>query len=218
MKVLLEVPGRLVEADDRTRTVATVLDDNPLAPEWDATAAIAGVTPDRPLIVWSGSCGAGPFDPHPHNWGATGAEALGRVCAAMAPGLGERRALVCFRPHARHVLSDAPSCRRFLHDHDHGNGPFGLALAPALLLEPSMLPAIEDHLTRIFETLARETRFLFLTDLVVVGEDCRAAPLGAGVMPRAHVLGLVAQYLAPDVPIVLMDEDLAAQRAWLRDD
>ncbi len=213
MRILIERGGEIVDPDDAGVVAATVADGNPLANGWDAAGAIAHAAADRPLVLWSGACADDLFAAHPHTWGAPGWDALARACDALAPRLAERGCVACFRPHARHVLSDAPSCRRFLTE--HADGPFGLALAPALMLEPSMVRAIEDHLERIFESVAADARFLFLADIVTDGERCRAVPLGQGVMPREHVLGLIGRHLPPYVPVVLADADVGGQRAWL---
>ncbi|MCH7571675.1 MAG: chaperonin GroEL [Planctomycetes bacterium] len=83
-----------------------------------------------------------------------------------------------------------------------------------------MLQDIEDHLTRAFEALGSCCSMVMLSDVEVSDEQsgeesCCAVPLGQGSMPRDHVRKLMEECLPPDVPIVLMPQDMSAQLAWL---
>ncbi|MCP3979468.1 MAG: hypothetical protein GY716_09090 [bacterium] len=158
---------------------------NPLTPGWRP--------PDfdgTHLVLWSGTLADDLFEPHPPNWLGPGREALDALIERVLDELPAGRHLL-LRPHCRHVLSDVPSCRRFLADHEAA--PIGLALAPHDLLEDGMLPAAEDHLRRIFEGLGAASRVLFV--------DGMLPPDGPpGNASLELVAGLVTDHVAPDTP------------------
>lgn len=147
------------------------------------------------LIVWSGSCGAEPFESHPATWGAPGWDAIRRACAALAPALeGTDRRLIV-RPHANHVVSDLPSCRVFLEAHRAAG--FGFALAPATMITDSMHDAVEDHLERLFAGLGETA------DIVLLDEPGGVANLpGAPACPAAVLARLVEEYVPAATPVV----------------
>src|SRR5262249_24375056 len=102
-----------VGAESARDTWAQVLPENPLSD--------AGLTiPDAPiaprLVVWSGTLAESLFGDDPRTWGSRGWSALGAMCDAVAPRLAERKLTLLFLTCARHVLSDAPSCIRFLRE------------------------------------------------------------------------------------------------------
>ncbi len=100
-------------------------------------------------VVWSGTPAEGLFDESPLIWSPASwakFEVGLRHVAAMA---GERRVLV--RPHARHVVSDLPSCLRVLERTSVENAR--VLLDPAAMLTEDMQKNAEDHVTRILEGL-----------------------------------------------------------------
>lgn len=187
-------------------TVAAVAAGNPLAPDW----ALPPAPPASLAVMWSGSLAGDLRSPHPANWMPAGRTALDDLCRRLG-GAG----CVCLRPHARHVLSDVPSCRRFLAD--HGGRGFGVALSPATMLEPSMLATAEDHLGRLFEGLGGACALLFLQDVVVdaAADACRPVPLGEGVLPLPVLVDLAARHVPAHVPVVLEGPRLDEQRRRL---
>jgi hypothetical protein len=106
-------------------------------------------------VVWSGTPAVGLFDEHPLAWAAPAWDALGRALEELATLAGAaRRVLV--RPHARHVVSDIPSCLRLV---ERLAVPVvGVILDPASMLTPGMLPARQDHVLRILEALGAHPR------------------------------------------------------------
>ena len=46
------------------------------------------------------------------------------------------------------------------------------------------------------------------------GASCEPAPLGRGLMPREHVLGLIERHVPKDTPIVLCSAAIDQQLAW----
>ena len=141
--------------DDASSVEAAIVDGNPLADDGDPAAHLATSAASR-VVLWSGTLGAGLFDPHPATWLAPGRQRLDRLCADLLPAARAAGKTVCFRPHCRHVLSDAPSSLQFLRDHE--GAPVEIALSPGSMIEPSMLGVVEDHLERIFETLGATPR------------------------------------------------------------
>ena len=193
---------------------AVIVDGNPLADRARVTAAVAAAPAPR-VVMWSGTLGGNLFDAHPPNWLAPGRAALDRFCADLAPAARAAGKTVCFRPHCRHVLSDAPSFLAFLRD--HAGEPVDIALCPGSMFEPSMLDAVEDHLERLFEMLGPKAAICFLNDVVPDPASglCRPVPLGRGVLPPGCVRDLVDRFVPPQTPIVLLPEAIDEQRAWL---
>ncbi len=118
-------------------------------------------------------------------WGPAGRAAFESWCDRLLPALRERRLTALLRTSARDVLSDAPTCADFLRRRE--GQPFELLLDPCAMLTESMLPAADDHLLRIFESLGMHPR---VGALVLPGPDSSAA--------------LLARRLCrPDLPVVI---------------
>lgn len=171
-------------------------------------------------VCWSGSLAEDLFASHPPNWLRPGREAFGAFCAEIAGQLRSHRRTLCFQPHSRHVLSDAASCLNLLREHDAG--PFEVALSPATMLEPSMMSDLDDHLTRMFQSLGPRCAMVMLADVTIehdeLGEQrCTGCRLGQGRFGRDHVLALLREHVPVETPIVLMAGETAAQIDWLGD-
>ena len=94
--------------------------------------------------------------PDPRNWMRPGRKRLDELCAGAKDALQNAGVKILLVPHARHILSDAPSAISWHRDHI-GTGVFGLAVVPALLLDPDHVPTggpLEDLMFRIHELLA----------------------------------------------------------------
>lgn len=119
----------------------------------------------------------------------------------MLPGAaGERAAVVerllgveerpMVRPHARHLVSDVPGTLSLL----RAEPRLRLVLEPAVLLEPSMLGAVEDHVMRMVDALLPMAAGLVLSNVRVAesewGPWCE--PWREGVLAEA-VLALVRE-------------------------
>lgn len=158
-----------------------LLDDAMPAPEaWPAASVVAR----------SGSLARGgdPFAEDPRNWMPSGRRALEEALDRLVGPLASTGRTLLLRPHARQVLSDLAGCADFLRR--HRGERFGIALAPADLLVPSMLPQADELLVRAFEVLVPRLDpsrdLLILQDLVPGdGPDVLpvAVPLGEGVLP-----------------------------------
>ncbi|NNF42150.1 MAG: hypothetical protein HKN62_03710 [Phycisphaerales bacterium] len=180
---------------------------NPLADGWtpDATA-----TPI--LVMDAGSLADDPLTPHPANWLRPGRAALDAVVARTVAEMNAER--LCLRPHCRQVLSDLPSCRAF--QNDHAPDRIGVALAPAAMLEPSMVDDLDEHLERLFAPGPDLWSMVFLSDVrCPSGGVIEAGPLGSGTLPRETVRRHLAPFVAAGTPIVIEGEDVAGQVAWL---
>ena len=134
---------------------------------WTGASLVGGVSWDqgngRPRAVWSGSAAeldrGGMFEADPRTWSARGWAALEGVCGRIRAegaesGIGE----VWIRPHARHVLSDVPSCSRFAREWcgaESGPTRFRLLWDPASMLTREMVEggAADDHLKRLYGAL-----------------------------------------------------------------
>jgi len=204
-----------IVADPDGAPAAIVIDGNPLAPGWTLAEAMPPAAHAVPLIIDSGTLSETPLAAHPPTWMAPGRAALDRVWSDLAPRARSAGVEIWFRPNCRHVLSDPPSCLKFLGD--HADDPVGIALAPAALFENAMLPTVEDHLERIFAILGPRCRMLFLEDLVAGEADapCRAVGLGQGCLPRDLLASLVAAHVPETTPVVLRGDAIDEQRAWL---
>lgn len=200
---------RFGQADD---VLASVVDDNPLQETWLYDRDLPG----SKVLSWSGSLGEALFDAHPATWLRPGHEALARFCDEVAPQLEEAGTRLCFRPHARHVLSDPQSCLNFLRE--RAGQPFEIALSPAGFLEESMLDRVEDHMARAFEALGPCATMVLLHDVRVGSEEnaLQSVPLGQGALPRDLVQQLLKAHLPTSTPIVLTEGgSLEEQRTWL---
>jgi len=113
-------------------------------------ARIAGMPAGVRVVAWSGSMADELFGEDPRTWGPAGWAALDAACERAAPVLAERGATMALRTHARHVLSDVPSCERFVRERRGRHGEvFRVLLDPVSMLAPSMLAMAEDHLRRM---------------------------------------------------------------------
>lgn len=201
--------GMIVKLGRADAVLACTVRGNPLSGQWLMDAQLPG----ERVLSWSGGLGEGLFEAHPMTWLTPGHQALAAFCEEIGPQLERHGKRLCFHPHARHVLNDAQSCARFLRE--HGDGPFEVALAPAAMLEASMIPHAQEHLERMFETLGGVCSMLLLSDAAVEGEDVREVPLGMGVLLRETVLGLIERHVPAEVPVVIQGGRLDEQLAWL---
>lgn len=84
----------------------------------------------------------------------------GRFRSSSADRRTSERWTVAFWTHAGTVLSDAPSCLRFLAEASRrwSDGPvdFALVVDPAGMLTPSMQATAEDHAQRLVELLGSQ--------------------------------------------------------------
>jgi len=168
------------------------------------------------LLAWSGTLGEQLFAPDPRTWMAAGWKAFEALCDHLGPSLRTLGWTLCFQPHARHVLSDAKGCREFLAR--RSGQPFAVALAPATMLERSMLPRLEDHLVRLFEALGPAAALVLLEDVQPdTDEDGlpRRTTLGGGRLPRELVLSLLREHVPASTPVMVREEKLTEQLAWL---
>jgi hypothetical protein len=212
--------GVILKFGDPREVLATTMRGNPLGGAWLLDVELPGSR----AVAWSGTVADELFAADPMTWMKPGQTAFADFCDQIAPQLLRHERTLCFQPHARHVLSDAHSCLRFMRE--RREGPFEVAFAPATMLERSMLSDLDDHLRRMFELLAGSTEatdvgpaMLVMHD-VALAQDSDEQPLmpvalGDGVLPRDLVRGLVDEYLSPELPIVLRPEWLDQQLAWL---
>lgn len=160
------------------------------------------------VVAWSGTLAAEPFGDDPRTWGPAGWDALGEACDRLAPALRDEGAVLALRTHARHVLSDVPSCVRFVRERrarDGVDGPLRVLLDPASMIAASMRDLAEDHLRRIAGAVA------------VLGEGVAGVVVGAvdGVAgaDAAAVARLVREHAGTGLPVIVEPKDLAAVRA-----
>lgn len=202
----------IIKHGDPGIVLASVLDSNPLSQHWLLDVDLPGSR----VVTWSGTLGTELFERERRTWMLPGAEALKAFCDSVGPQLVPHERTICFQPHARHVLSDPQSCLRFLLEREEE--PFEIALAPASMLEQSMLGRVEDHLFRAFDALGDRCAMLVLRD-VQPGDDDEAplatVPLGRGVLPRDVVHELIERFVPEGTPVVLDAQLIEEQIAWL---
>lgn len=111
------------------------------------------------------------------------------------------------------VLSDVPSTQTFF----RGTAGFRLFLDPASLLTPAMIPKAEDHLDRIMAGLGSLASAVLLANIEPLGdvEGVQLSPLTRGVLSPKIVIDAWRRHIPAETPVVLLDEDLAGQRALL---
>jgi len=160
----------------------------------------SGATP----IIWSGGLGESLFAASPETWLTAGWEQLSAAVPTLPDG-------TLIRPHAAHVISDAPSCRRLVDlAAPHG---VGLALAPASMLTEAMWTCLEDHLERFFSLTSGLAQALVLEDLPAPGDHPVA--LGGGAMPGPLIGELARAYLADDCPVLARAASPEEAAQWL---
>lgn len=230
MRILWQNPETGVLSDDRPdasapRLVASsvnVLADAPEALDADLDRAGRGGV----VMLWGGwwadagteasSPGTGDFQSDPRVWMPKGRSAFtdfitGAKARAEAAGV-----ILAFRPHAATGLSDLPGCVGLWKT--HGAGAICVAADPVGLLTVDMLRDAEDHLRRSGEVFAalESTAILVLRGGEPDEEGrLRACPLTRGAIPGGLIVRCARQALAREVPVVLIDEDRAGQRALL---
>lgn len=170
------------------------------------------------LLSWSGTLAGGLFDQDPRNWTAPGRRAFDAFCDRVRPAFERHGWTLCFRPHARHVLSDVKGCRDFLARRTGQS--FEIALAPASMLEASMLERIDDHLERFFAGLGSVAAMVILEDVrpAQPADDDRPlerVALGEGIFSATRLRSLLREHVSPETPVVLRGATLEAQRRWL---
>jgi hypothetical protein len=199
------------------RHVAGLPPDVKFAPIWSGRSLLGSPGSEDGLrreIVWSGSYaeleGGGVFDDDPRTWGPKGWDALRLRVAAEIQGS------VAIRPHAKHVVSDVPGCRRLLDSEWATERGVSLCYDPASMMTPAMLPRAEDHFRRMFEALELMPPAR-LAIVVVAGVDAEGAACG---LHRCGELGtlvarLAAEWVAAQVPIALLDDGVDRQLEML---
>jgi hypothetical protein len=199
--------------------IASILPGNPLADDWFGLVDLPGDL----LVTWSGTLSDELFGDDPRTWMPMGHERFESFCDAIREPLAASGNRLCFRPHARHVLSDPQGTLDFLRRRE--GEPFGLALAPADLLLPSMVADAEDHFTRILESMMPRADLLFLTDASPGtdqndedGESMVPTPLGEGVLPAEVIMEAIHTMLPPSTPVVVAARDLPTATSWRHGD
>ena len=161
-------------------------------------------------IAWSGSFaqidGGEMFDDDPRTWGPKGWGALEERAAGLdGPG-------VLVRPHARHVVSDVPGCRRLVESDWAKARGIGLCYDPASMCGVGMMARAGDHMRRMYEAIE-----LFeagaIGMVVVAGLNACAEPCGleeCGELGR--IVGELARASVPvDMPLVVLDRGVEGQ-------
>lgn len=118
-------------------------------------------------------------------------------------------------PSADGVLSDVPSTGSFFRSRE--GGKLRLFLDPVSMLTRDMLPKAEDHLTRIFSALAGLAAAILLANVEPLGsvEGVQLSPLTRGVLSPRVMVELWREFGPAGTPVVVLDEDVAGQRALL---
>ncbi len=158
------------------------------------------------VIAWSGSFaetdGGELFDEDPRTWAAPGWSALESVCRRLAAPSGT----LLLRPHARHVVSDVPSCRKLLDAQWARDLGIGLVYDPAAMCAASMLAPgrIEDHLRRMYEAIELLPKGeVGGLQAIIVGvpaaDGLPTAPIASDPLGRL-ILDLARSHIPPGLP------------------
>jgi len=177
------------------------------------------------IIAWSGRADGAdpdPFAADPRSWLPGAMPAFLARLDALETVLRRTRVRVLIRPHARHIVSDVPRAVAVLHHQSRSSEPhFGLALEPAALLEPSMVPTAIDHTRRALESLAHRAAVVILTNICdPISPDGWFTPsrLENGLIPGAQLVNLAARHVPADCPIAVVQGDMAAVSALASQD
>lgn len=170
--------------------------------------------PGRTLL-WSGWFEPDQSDgdlPSPLTWSPAAWTRLTTFCAAVAESRSDAR--VCFVPRSGHILSDLPSCQRFLGGRAGWTGAhadrFELLLDPIGMLSLDMLVHAPEHLERIVLGLGglAGVAGIFLSNVAPVSLERR--PIHDGVLSAPFLAELLSRCPA-DLPLLLLNEDVAGQ-------
>lgn len=159
-----------------------------------------------------------PDRPDPRTWGPRGWEALE---AALRPYLARDGARILLRPAHTDVLSDAPSCIRFLDRREQWGADagerLGILLDPAAMIAPSMIPTAEDHIARILEIVANRPGVdgVVAANIEIRDDAPAPTPLHRGSIPPARLAALFRANVPAATPLILTDVELEKQRAVL---
>lgn len=154
-----------------------------------------------------------PGAPDPRTWGPRGWDALIEGVDTL---VAQSTATILLRPVAGHVVSDAPSCLRFLRltseRWNTGDVRVGVALDAAAMLAPSMVPLASDHLARILEIVAGEpgVAAVYATNVAADGNLCRTTPLAEGVVPAEELAALLRHHVPASTPLIVVGADAAS--------
>lgn len=211
-----------VEGRDRLRPLALVGSVNVLLEE------LPPIPPELPadrLVLWSGwlpsdaPAGRGVFRTGAETWMGEGMRRLEEVLPWLVDQLATSGVRLCIRPHARHVISDAQSCRRLL-------GAFEdleILIDPAAMLTPEMLPAAEEHIERVVESLAGHERVVGVVAANAAavrvgpkGEELLPLPLHKGSIDADLICGPIRRHLPEHRAAVLLEEELPQQLGLIR--
>lgn len=171
---------------------------------------LPGAVGGSSLVVWSGGLGEGLFDADPRTWMSPGWAALSEALPRWlekCEGAGIRPVL---RPHARHVMSDAPGIARVLREFPGVR----VLLDPAAMLTANMIATAEDHFTRTLSSLGHHERVMGVVMANVLapagaasdtddGPPLRRVALDRGVLDGAMIRRLVEEYVPEHVPRVM---------------
>jgi hypothetical protein len=159
--------------------------------------ALTEATPPR-VVVRSGFIPDEdrPGEPDPRTWGPAGWSALDRGLRACLTSPGPR---LLIRPAATDVVSDAPSCLRYLQRRGEWGGDgtgdavarLGLLLDPVAMLAPSMHASAEDHVARIMQLV-----------VPVAGVDA-VALIETPLVPFAKLVAMFRALAPAEMPLVV---------------
>ncbi len=176
-------------------------------------------------VVWSGTLGDDLFDADPRTWGPRGRSAWADRLSELLALARDRKVQLWVRPHARHVVSDAPTIDRMLADHAgdvaHQDAPLRVLSDPASMFTRSMLAYSEDHWERMLSATRRWAGINACAGVILAnvreidapstaeaspvdeGPALASAPLYDGLIPSAVVRTITPSLLPSGVPIVI---------------
>lgn len=195
-------------------TFASFVEGNPLSGGW----IVDSEAPGTRIVSWSGTLADEPFGDDPRTWMRAGQERFAAFLDEVGPALHHHRRTLCFRPHHRHVLSDVHSSVKLLRE--RAGGPFEVLFSPGDMLAPGMLRDAEDHLVRMFAHLGPVCAGVLLADAAETPQTAETGlfspvPLGGGLLPTALLARLLAEFVPPTTPVILLPGDLERQRRSL---
>lgn len=193
---------------------------------WRAEAERAEARGGR-LVMWSGWIDPEDEDDHERagvrTHGPEGHRRCTEVADRAAAVLEAQGVKLLLRPHARHVLSDVPSCLTFL------RSALGervrLVLDPIGMLTASMAARAEEHLERIMSALARHPGvaaiLLASGELVGHGDEQRVERRALhrteiAIIDSRRLIAMVAEHARPETDLIIIDDGVKEQQEMLR--
>ncbi|HYF48682.1 MAG TPA: hypothetical protein VEJ63_04720 [Planctomycetota bacterium] len=164
------------------------------------------------IVSLSGTLSGAPGTPHPGNQSPGALAELGRWTEQQYLALESRNAVLAFKNHYAHVLSEANRIKGFFAP--RANPSIGVALDPCALLTPKNFGERENLMTEAIKTLAPYTALVHIKDARIENFRIDIAGPGQGQIGMAGLLKQLWRYARDVVWLVdAVENELQLKRS-----